>query len=577
MTHLAQTVTPRVSSALFREIPRFFGGFPAALQEFLQNSLRAGATEIDFHVDGQRLTVTDNGRGLDDPQIILTAAESGWGSEIVEPAGLGALSALNPEFATRVTYRSRAWQFSLTPEAFARGESVPVETAEFITGFQITLELKSQMNLQHVLREKRGYAPATVRLNAQVVPPRIPEGEHLETTVGTLYLERSRYSRVFRGIWEHFPLDAPVLQRRIEKLGSHVAAAFVQSCEMTLIIDPASGLRPKLPDRNALMENAALDHAALVISERLTEHANAQLRAALPELGADVLLEAKLAAAARLFGTTVLAAFLKSEGYVGTTLSSPKTVEAYISPDGESDTSNGWTDDWIKPDLGVVFAPDEGEQSVLALLRTQGYAVPYGTPDVARDRAARIEAHGIQTFRPLTPYGYDERVMLGLAPTLMVEGVNVPVYVHVPTSPESEDQGYFLVLGGPPEAAEQYLRAHQAELGGLLLLALLDTSDLREAEFVEDDETVYAQDLGDLILSEFIRTFFPERAQAQQEVSRLNRVLDALTTATGALAGVDKLVPALATENAPHLVRLRAEHSETQAQIHRLTLQHRLS
>ncbi|UBV44776.1 hypothetical protein LAJ19_16655 (plasmid) [Deinococcus taeanensis] len=86
----APSVTPRLSSGLLRQLPtRFFGGLPATIQELLQNALRAGAITVDFTLDGLVLRVRDNGQGLHDPQLLMTAGESGWGAEVINPAGLG--------------------------------------------------------------------------------------------------------------------------------------------------------------------------------------------------------------------------------------------------------------------------------------------------------------------------------------------------------------------------------------------------------------------------------------------------------------------------------------------------------
>lgn len=231
----------------------------------------------------------------------------------------------------------------------------------------------------------------------------------------------------------------------------------------------------------------------------------------------------------------------------------------------------------MKPALGVAYAPDTGEQAALALLRAQGYAVPYGTPDAPPESGTEVLARNLRTFRLLTPYPHEHRVMLGLADALKVGGVDVPVYVHVPTAPERDEQGYFLVLGGSPEEAERYLRANQADLGGLLLLALLDSYDLRESELCESDETLYAGELGDVILHDFIRAFFPERAQAQEEVEQLSLAQYRLKTAIDALTAVDRFLPALKAETAPCLTRLQDELQWTRTRSQRLVEQHHLS
>ncbi|MBZ9715814.1 ATP-binding protein [Deinococcus multiflagellatus] len=570
------TVTPRLGPALLREIPRFFGGFGATLQELLQNALRAGATEIDFTLDGLTLTVTDNGCGLADPQVLLTAAESGWGAEVVEPAGLGALSVLNPEFAAAVTYRSRGWRFTLTPDDFAQGHPVPVEGAPPIAGFQVTVTLRRARTLPEVQRDlvaRRGYAPVTVRLNGDPLPPLTPSGTRLETPAGPLYLESSTSGREPRAIWEHFPLGAGALKARLQAVGSPVVQALLDQASFTLQLDPACGVRPKLPDRNALLDDEALLRAAQGVAHVLHRYVEEQLRAAIPALGADVLRETDLRATGLASHGGLLSAFLQAEGYVPTTLSRPQTVEAYIGEDSDDDTQQGWTDDWIKTSLGVTSAADTSTQALLALLRGQGLAVPYGTPDHPEE--AEWRAEGLTVFRRLSPW--DRRPLAVLAERLTLGAQTVPVAVHA--QPSQGDSGPIcLVLGGTPEEAEAYLRAHQADVGGLLLLALLDAGDLRECDLAgEDDITVTAADLGDALLASFISAFFSQRAQAQEEVERLGASAGRLRAARHALETVGQAETALAADLQDTLGLLEREEAQRRARREVLIQEHRLA
>ncbi len=71
------------------------------ISELMQNARRAGATKIRFqlssHLSNSKLTIEDNGNGIDDFADLLTVASSGWDAETIEtesPFGLGFLSAL---------------------------------------------------------------------------------------------------------------------------------------------------------------------------------------------------------------------------------------------------------------------------------------------------------------------------------------------------------------------------------------------------------------------------------------------------------------------------------------------------
>ena len=64
------------------------------VSELLQNARRAGATSIAINHDAEArtLTVSDNGRGIDDFQKLLTFNESGWDETTCDaenPFGVG--------------------------------------------------------------------------------------------------------------------------------------------------------------------------------------------------------------------------------------------------------------------------------------------------------------------------------------------------------------------------------------------------------------------------------------------------------------------------------------------------------
>ena len=104
----------------------------AVLNELLQNCRRAGATavEITSHDDGS-LTVSDNGRGIDDPATLLSFGMSGWTHHSAtreHPAGMGLYALARCE---RVTIRSKpeggpAWEVELQPGHFTGEEAATV-------------------------------------------------------------------------------------------------------------------------------------------------------------------------------------------------------------------------------------------------------------------------------------------------------------------------------------------------------------------------------------------------------------------------------------------------------------------
>jgi hypothetical protein len=113
------------------------------LSELMQNGRRAGATEIHFDFvesDTPTLTVTDNGRGVEDMQNMLTIAESGWDQETKEnehPFGMGFMSAIFAASHVTIESRGKKMEFD-TEHALSFGE-VDIVTSDFIGGTRITM------------------------------------------------------------------------------------------------------------------------------------------------------------------------------------------------------------------------------------------------------------------------------------------------------------------------------------------------------------------------------------------------------------------------------------------------------
>ena len=97
------------------------------LNELLQNARMAEATRIDIEIKDHRITVTDNGHGILNPEAILTYGQIAWKDKRLsqEAAGIGlfALSNRSVEIASRqeaddTGNQPKGWIVYLTPEAF---------------------------------------------------------------------------------------------------------------------------------------------------------------------------------------------------------------------------------------------------------------------------------------------------------------------------------------------------------------------------------------------------------------------------------------------------------------------------
>jgi hypothetical protein len=120
-----QTIQAAVNPRLLTKANRLFTGtLTGRIIEILQNARRAGATKVVIQNNDGRVTVRDNGQGIEDFSRLLDLGGSGWeeleASE--DPAGVG-IFCLAP---TDVTIRSRGWRAVIRDQGWT-GESVSVE------------------------------------------------------------------------------------------------------------------------------------------------------------------------------------------------------------------------------------------------------------------------------------------------------------------------------------------------------------------------------------------------------------------------------------------------------------------
>ena len=104
------------------------GTFPECLTAVLQNARRAQATRVDIRLDGNSITVTDNGHGILDQDTLLNYGTPSWTPRIdkEDPAGIGlfTLADHNVVIRTRTVAdndrpsKRDIWTVRLTPTMF---------------------------------------------------------------------------------------------------------------------------------------------------------------------------------------------------------------------------------------------------------------------------------------------------------------------------------------------------------------------------------------------------------------------------------------------------------------------------
>lgn len=171
-----ETVRVAVNEAnLVRNLKFAFSNYSTFLAELIQNSRRAGATTVDIDLDGQTLTVSDDGNGIENFQSLLTIGDSAWDNQtqsLVNPFGMGFTSAL---FAcAHLMVESRGQKIAGTTRALLAREDVAVTAGSVSTGTRLTLKglTFDQTKIEPALKEiATGYAIPIVFNGEKIARP----------------------------------------------------------------------------------------------------------------------------------------------------------------------------------------------------------------------------------------------------------------------------------------------------------------------------------------------------------------------------------------------------------------------
>ena len=162
-------------------VPSFFNATTReALNELLQNARRSGATRIDITLDDDALTVSDDGRGISDPTMLLSFGQTGWTEKATQgehPAGMGLYALARRD---QVNIRSKSvgspeWQVSLTPDHFTGKLPAPIDILTDTgapTGTTVTLSMTGErlVNIHDAVNVTAKYHTLPVYYNGEPVP-----------------------------------------------------------------------------------------------------------------------------------------------------------------------------------------------------------------------------------------------------------------------------------------------------------------------------------------------------------------------------------------------------------------------
>lgn len=176
MGKTVEQVRGRVSPAILDKVNRLFRNDDAGVWvELLQNARRAGATTVQVHIEELKgdckVSVTDDGSGIENFQSLLTLGDSAWNAELSaleDPAGMGFFSLCHSEVEVHSGHRRAI----VTPDVFlGRSDADVVDVAENVPGTRIRFTRpSSKAHLIAELERIAEFCPLTVTVEEQALP-----------------------------------------------------------------------------------------------------------------------------------------------------------------------------------------------------------------------------------------------------------------------------------------------------------------------------------------------------------------------------------------------------------------------
>lgn len=195
-----------VSDQTITKVTRLFNGtLKDILNELLQNARRAGATLVTVGArpdgNGLRITIDDDGCGIDDPARVIALGASSWSESVArgeDPAGMGvfSLAGRHTTIESRSASATTGWKIAISATAWTGEEDIAVEAVEREPGTAISF-LIAEIHEEGLARELRNAAeffPVPVKFNGGVLPRK-------DFLAGAVHVEDWQGSRIgiFKG------------------------------------------------------------------------------------------------------------------------------------------------------------------------------------------------------------------------------------------------------------------------------------------------------------------------------------------------------------------------------------------
>ena len=240
-----------------QKVSRFFNATTAVcLGELLQNARRSGAAKVEITLHDGLITVTDDGRGVQDPQSLLAFGLSQWDEDTArreDPAGMGVYSLARKKDVTirsRTKDQPQGWQVTLEEQHFTGHRAAPITPVQEHIPQGTSVSFRDALPSIQAIEQAARYYPLPVTLNGEPVKQ-------------TDFLENCPYSEEWQGLRIGVRIHTMhhLYPRRINFHGITLddnSIPTVQSInhEWTAFVDVVDcpQLEPTLPTRNELVQ-----------------------------------------------------------------------------------------------------------------------------------------------------------------------------------------------------------------------------------------------------------------------------------------------------------------------------------
>ena len=296
LTAYPETITARLDDTMLERVTRMYKADAAdAFAELLQNARRAGASHVKVDLtsnlpsskDGNpeariQVTVTDDGSGIDDPQVILAYGRNGWTSETTtseDAAGMGllALAAIGCNITSWSKGAAKAWQATLEPAHFQGQKPATIQTTKApssTSGTRITFTLKTSLNtVSAALQAQAEFFPLPIHLTCQDIPqpltqrPFLDASKPSETYQGVAYAVMDTY-RTYNGTP---PKDLNFHGITLHANLPTLTDAWKHRYETCADVHECSALKLVLPGRKDVVENDFLHNLRIHLNQTLLQ------------------------------------------------------------------------------------------------------------------------------------------------------------------------------------------------------------------------------------------------------------------------------------------------------------------